>query len=398
LVVQKSMRTLVWSAFRIYPAFNAKIQNTIYSKRDIMPPQRQFGDLISGNRAPAQELSSTARGFIAGAKSHGGKTSDIAADIGCCTRTIRRTIQRINQTGTTSSRARIGAPAKLDDRDERTILRLARTLPAINYKKLQERAGTNVHKRTVYRLLKEHGITNWIAKKRPLLTPVNAQKRLAFALAHQHWGYTEWSKVIWSDECSFERGSGKDRKWVFRTPQQKWDHNMIQEVPKGKDLCQMVWGAFYGDGNQSPLVIMERDPESKRNGYSAISYMETLDEGLVPIYEPGLIFMQDNASIHTAIKVREWLISHGVWTMTWPPYSPDLNPIEHLWYELKKKVFELYPELEDQGNSAQALRNLQDACKEAWALISEGLMDRLVESMEDRIAAVIRAQGWQTKY
>ncbi len=108
--------------------------------------------------------------------------------------------------------------------------------------------------------------------------------------------------------------------------------------------------------------------------------------------------MQDNASIHTAIKVREWLISHGVWTMTWPPYSPDLNPIEHLWYELKKKVFELHPELEDQGNSAQALRNLQDACKEAWALISERLMDRLVESMEDRIAAVIRAQGWQTKY
>ena len=54
-------------------------------------------------------------------------------------------------------------------------------------------------------------------------------------------------------------------------------------------------------------------------------------------------------------------------------------------------MFKLYPKLEDQGNSAQALRNLQDACKEAWVLISEGLIDRLVKSMEDRIAAVIRA-------
>ena len=155
-----------------------------------------------------------------------------------------------------------------------------------------------------------------------MLAPIHAQQRLAFALAHQHWGNTEWSQVIWSEECSLERGSGKDRKWVFRTPEQKWDHNMIQEVKKGKDLSQMVWGAFYGDGNQSPLVIMERDPETKRNGYSAVSYMDTLDECLVPIHEPGQIFMQDNAPIHTAIRVRDWLTAHGIWTMVWPHTRP----------------------------------------------------------------------------
>jgi transposase len=75
---------------------------------------------------------------------------------------------------------------------------------------------------------------------------------------------------------------------------------------------------------------MERDPLAKRNGYTAQSYCDTLEEGLLPQYLPGQIFMQDNTPIHKAILMREFLMDHGIYTMDWPPYSPDLNPIEHL--------------------------------------------------------------------
>jgi transposase len=44
---------------------------------------------------------------------------------------------------------------------------------------------------------------------------------------------------------------------------------------------------------------------------------------------PELIFMQDNASIHTAHKVKDWFEENGIQTTNWPPYSPDLNPIKH---------------------------------------------------------------------
>ena len=131
---------------------------------------------------------------------------------------------------------------------------------------------------------------------------------------YKDWTFEEWSKVIWSDECSVERGSGKRREWVFRTPAQKWDKEMIQATPKEKDVKVMVWAAFWG-GGVSDLYPLERDWEAKKMIYSANSYIDVLDQNLVEFYEPGQIFMQDNAPIHTAKKVRLWFEMHRVEVM-----------------------------------------------------------------------------------
>jgi hypothetical protein len=45
---------------------------------------------------------------------------------------------------------------------------------------------------------------------------------------------------------------------------------MMMPYKKGKDISVMVWGAIYGDG-RSDVVIMDRDPDSKKSGYSANS-------------------------------------------------------------------------------------------------------------------------------
>jgi IS30 family transposase len=106
------------------------------------------------------------------------------------------------------TRPRPGRPIILSTWDRRLILRIIRRNPKLTYAQLKVEAGVEVSQSTLYRMLKDEGITNWLAKKRPLITPEVAAKRLKWAKKHQNWTWDEWSLIIWSDECSLERSVG----------------------------------------------------------------------------------------------------------------------------------------------------------------------------------------------
>jgi transposase len=173
------------------------------------------------NRSYGQELSPYQRGQISAYKAVGLTNQQISENLHCGKTTVFDNLVKNPLRNNGHSLSRKGRPPALNRTQKRNILRVIRSNPKITYQALKLEVGVEVHRTTLYRMLKDEGITNWISKKRPLLTSEHAAKRLAWCLKRKNWTWTEWSKIIFSDECSLERGSGGRRSWVFRTPHQR---------------------------------------------------------------------------------------------------------------------------------------------------------------------------------
>ena len=74
----------------------------------------------------------------------------------------------------------------------------------------------------------------------------------------------------------------------------------------------------------------------------------------------------------------------------WPPYSPDLNPIEHLWDALDRRV-------RKRVNVPNNVAQLQLALIQEWNNIPQRTIDNLVGSMVRRVGAATAARGGHTR-
>lgn len=143
---------------------------------------------------------------------------------------------------------------------------------------------------------------------------------------------------------------------------------------------------------------MERDDTAPRRGYSTTSYITVLEEQIPRIWDPSRIFIQDNTPIHTAKKTKDWFIDNAITLLDWPPYSPDMNPIEHLWHALKSRVIQDHPELSEMDTKPENYQALCRAIQQAWDELDQSLINQLISSMPNRIKALGSAKGWHTKY
>ena len=108
---------------------------------------------------------------------------------------------------------------------------------------------------------------------------------------------------------------------------------------------------------------------------------------------PDLQFQQDNGPGHTSKYTHEQFQKHGIHPIFWPPFSPDLSPIETIWDRLKDILEEQDPEVH------RNYRRLQIAIKRAWDTITDAeVRDLIRTTMRERCQAIIDAKGGEIAF
>ena len=211
---------------------------------------------------------------------------------------------------------------------------------------------------TIQRTLHDHSINSRIATKKPFISNVNQEKRLAFAIKHQNLTIDDWKNVLWTDESSFEIGKNTRRVHVWHFPSERFNPACLAPTFKSGRQTIMVWGCFMW-GKCGPLVIL---PKGSLNG---LNYVMVMNEAMLGFWmeqseERGYVVIQeDNAPIHMCKLAKQWRKSYDMDSLTWPPNSPDLNPIEHVWYLIKTTIQKMNPR-------PMTLSSLKDAIKKVW--------------------------------
>lgn len=148
----------------------------------------------------------------------------------------------------------------------------------------------------------------------------------------------------------------------------------------------MMWDDI-AYGSRSPLLFI-------RGSMTARRYIDEVVEPNVLPYLRRLedpLFQQDNARPHVARVSLNCFEEANVNLLPWPPRSPDLSPIEHVWDMMGRRLRNL-------PNPPLTLEALRHQVQVAWDAISQEDIDHLLESMPKRVNECVRNRGGQTHY
>ncbi|KAI5708531.1 hypothetical protein M8J77_024706 [Diaphorina citri] len=218
--------------------------------------------------------------------------------------------------------------------------------------------------------------------------PAAAQKLYSRGLNHVDWTDAQWDRVLFSDETRVCLNSPDGRERVFRRRGERFtDACMSEREPYGGGSI-MFWAGISYEGRTELVSVPSPTLNAKRY------VTDILEEHVVPlsrIQGTDFILMHDNARPHVAARVTQFLQEARIGTLPHPAISPDLNPIEHAWDMLKRRIRARDP-------APATLPELEQAAKEEWRNIPQEMFRNLVRSMKRRIQAVIKNRGGNTSY
>ncbi|UYV82760.1 hypothetical protein LAZ67_22000761 [Cordylochernes scorpioides] len=321
------------------------------------------------------------RGMVIGLKRAGWSIRQIAADTHLGASTVHRLWRRWLEQGNVAIYSNVGATRVTSARVDRRILRQAVAAPQATctaiLQHVQDTLDHSISTRTISRRLVANGLHSCHPLRRLPLTPPNRRQRLEWCRARSTW-MTEWHRVVFSDESRFCLSSDSRRLRVWRRRGERSNPAAIVERPTVRQRGIMVWGAIAYD-SRSPLLRIQGTMTAQRY----------VDDVLRPVTLPYLqgvpnaLYQQDNARPHTARISQQAL--QDVQMLSWPPYSPDLSPIEHVWDIIGRRLHALpQPRSEDE---------LWQMVEREWRTIPQDAIRTLIDSLPRRVAACIANFG-----
>jgi len=336
-----------------------------------------------------KELTPEEKVVILNLRERGESHASIAKVLGKSKSCITKFFKRHQERGTTANSFRPGRPRATEPAIDRTIQSLAANNRAITSTEIQGRLlherEAVVQSKTIRRRIQETGLFSRRPRFLPYVSPVNVRKRLAFYETHATHGFDYWNRVLFSDESMIRLSWSGGIMRVWRGSKEELSYCCSRPTFKTKSLGLMVWSCMSAAG-PGPIVFA-------RGSITARVYKSIIEEHLKPTAErlcgDNWIFQQDNAPVHTANVAKQYFVDANITVLTWPPQSPDLNPIENAWTWLKKRVASRAP---------RSYEELEAVIADEWAKLPVDYCRKLITSMPNRVGRIQANRGGHTGY
>jgi transposase len=342
---------------------------------------------------PRNPLPLTSRIEICRLRDLGYTLRSIASQVGCSPAAVSYVYKRFKETGTHEDRPRKGRPRLMEPRMERALVRNllnGQCTTAVDLQKhVKNNYRMNVSTFTIRRALKRQGMRAVVKKKKPLLRKVHRQQRKLFLKKYGNWSMKKWKRVIWSDETRFNVFGSDGRQYAWKKPGERLSDRLVSPTVKFNGGGIMVWGCmtYYGVGY---LCRIDTTLDSKL-------YVDILNYELrktikwYRLKPRKVIFQHDNDPKHTAKITQDVLKKKKYKVLYWPGQSPDLNPIEHLWDEVERRLRAL------PGN-VTSKEDLWNKVKTVFYEIEPEVCKKLIRTMPRRMKDLKKAKGGFTKW
>ncbi|KFM62471.1 Transposable element Tc1 transposase, partial [Stegodyphus mimosarum] len=217
--------------------------------------------------------------------------------------------------------------------------------------------------------------------------PVASADELWWARQHVHWTSDQWRAVLFTGEFGFSLESDSRHYWIWGEPGTHYHPSNIRERDAYGRGSVCVWGGI-ALGACTDLRVFPRRTVIQ-------VYRDDILDAYVYPYAGAMgdafLLHDDNSRPHRARIVDDYLQQETIMRMEWPVRSPHLNPIEHVWDALGRRLAALNP-------PPQTTSALATALQEQWLSLPMELIDRIIESNTDRCMCFIASRGDHIRY